>query len=96
MSKYTITHGSIAAVQYVTLPNGVKLTVTDAKDGSEHELKRLPLEVQAAVNRQFGTIFALPYNSRQAFIDNSIPFEVEVTEHTSDCPAVDGFGCRCN
>lgn len=79
MSKYTITHGSIASVQYVTLPSGNKVTVTDARDGSERELSRLPLEVQAAVNRQFGTVFALPYNSRQAFIDNSIPFEVEVT-----------------
>lgn len=78
MSKYKITHGSIAAVQYVTLPNGDKVTVTYALDGSEKELPKLPLEVQAAVNRQFGTIFALPYDSRQAFIDNSIPFEVEV------------------
>ena len=80
MSKYKITHGSIAAVQYVTLPNGDKVTVTYALDGSERELPKLPLEVQAAVNRQFGTIFALPYHRRQAFIDNSIPFEVEVTE----------------
>jgi hypothetical protein len=79
MSKYTITHGSIAAVQYVTLPNNEKVTVTYALDGSERELPKLPLEVQAAVNRQFGAIFALPYDSRQAFIDNSIPFDVEVT-----------------
>ena len=49
MSKYTITHGSIAAVQYVTLPDGSKVTVTDAKDGSERDLPKLPLEVQAAV-----------------------------------------------
>lgn len=80
MSKYTITHGSIAAVQYVTLPNGNKVIVTDARDGSERELPKLPLEVQSAVNRQFGTIFSLPYDSRQSFIDNSIPFDVEVTE----------------
>ena len=80
MSKYKITHGSIAAVQYVTLPDGEKVIVTDARDGSEIELPRLPLEVQNAVNRQFGTIFALPYDSRQGFIDNSTPFEVEVTE----------------
>jgi len=80
MSRYTITHGSIAAVQYVTLPNNEKVTVTYALDGSEMELPKLPLEVQAAVNRQFGTIFALPYDSRQAFIDNSIPFDVEVKE----------------
>jgi hypothetical protein len=80
MSKYIITHGSIAAVQYVTLPDGNKVIVTDARDGSERELPKLPVEVQTAVNRQFGTIFALPYDSRQGFIDNSIPFEVEVTE----------------
>jgi len=80
MSKYTITHGSIAAVQYVTYPDGNKVIVTDARDGSEIELLRLPLEVQAAVNRQFGNIFALPYDDRQGFIDNSIPFDVEVTE----------------
>ena len=80
MPKYTITHGSIAAVQYVTLPDGDKVIVTDARDGSEIALPRLPAEVQAAVNRQFGTIFALPYDDRQGFIDNSIPFEVEVTE----------------
>jgi hypothetical protein len=79
MSKYTITHGSIAAVQYVTLPNNDKVTVTYALDGSEMELPKLPLEVQAAVNRQFGTIFALPYDDRQGFIDNSTPFDVEVT-----------------
>ena len=80
MSKYTITHGSIAAVQYVTLPDGNKVIVTDARDGSEIELPKLPLEVQAVVNRQFEVIFALPYDSRQGFIDNSIPFEVEVIE----------------
>jgi len=80
MSKYTITHGSIASVQYVTLPDGDKVIVTDARDGSEIELPKLPTKVQAFVNRQFGIIFALPYDSRQIFIDNSIPFEIEVTE----------------
>ena len=80
MSKYTITHGSIAAVQYVTLPDGDKVIVTDARDGSEIALPRLPVEVQTAVNRQFGSIFALPYDDRQGFIDNSISFEVEETE----------------
>ena len=79
MSKYTITHGSIASVQYVTLPDGQKVTVTYALDGSELELPKLPLEVQASVNRQFGIIFSLPYASRQAFIDDSIPFDVEVS-----------------
>jgi hypothetical protein len=78
MSKYTITHGSIASVQYVTLPDGQKVIVTYAQDGSEKELPKLPIQVQAFVNRQFGIIFILPYESRQDFIDNSIPFEIEV------------------
>jgi hypothetical protein len=78
--KYIIKHGSIAALQYVTLPNGDTVSVTDARDGSEWQLKRLPLEVQAAINKQFGIILHLPYVSRQAFIDNSMPIEIEVSE----------------
>ena len=78
--KYIIKHGSIAALQYVTLPNGDTISVTDARDGSAWQLKLLPLEVQAAINRQFGTIFALPYASRQSFINNSMPIEIEVSE----------------
>ena len=75
---YTIRHGSIAAVQYVTKPDGSIVTVTDNKEDTD--LPKLPLEVQAAVNRQFGTIFALPYERREAFIKNSIPFAIEVQE----------------
>lgn len=78
MSIYTIRHSSIAAVQWVTLPDGEEVSVTDAKDGSEVQLPKLPLEVRAAVNRQFGIIFALPYASREQFIKDSVPFTVEV------------------
>jgi len=76
--KYTIRHGSIAAVQYVATPDGREVCVTDGNDDTKR--RTLPLAVQAAVNRQFGIIFALPYGSRQSFIDNSVPFEVEVSE----------------
>lgn len=76
--KYTIRHGSMAAVQYVATPDGREVAVTDANDDTTRHT--LPLAVQAAVNRQFGIIFALPYGRRQAFIDNSVPFEVEVSE----------------
>jgi hypothetical protein len=75
--KYTIRHGSIAALQYVTLPDGKTITVTDSKE-PDREKDALPIPVLAAVNRQFGTIFALPLNQRQAFINNSIPFDVEI------------------
>jgi hypothetical protein len=91
MSKYTITHGSIAAIQYIKTDGERDI---HAIYQSENKLPEaypvgdmrqdvwdtLPLEVQAAVNKQFGTIFALPYDSRQGFIDNSIPFDIEVTE----------------
>lgn len=84
MSIYTIRHGSIAAVQWVTLPDGYELVVTYAKDGSERTLPRLPLEVQAALNRQFGTIFALPYGMREQFIRDSVPFTVEVPDEITE------------
>lgn len=80
MSIYTISHSSIAACQYVTLPNGNQIRVTDSKD--DLDLPRLPLEVQAAINRQFGIVFSLPYASREQFIKDSIPFTVEVKDST--------------
>lgn len=82
MSIYTIRHGSIAAVQWVTLPNGKQISVTDSKE--DLDLPKLPLEVQAAVNRQFGIIFSLPYASREQFIKDSIPFTVEVEDLTEE------------
>lgn len=76
--KYIIKHGSIAACQYVTLSNGKQVTVTDSQE-PDMDKDSLPLEVLAQVNRQFGIVFSMPYAARQAFIDNSVPFEVEVT-----------------
>lgn len=77
--KYIIKHGSIAACQIVVLPNGREVVVTDSKEPDRNK-DSLPLEVLAQVNRQFGIIFSLPYASRQAFIDNFVPFEIEVSE----------------
>jgi hypothetical protein len=76
--KYKIKHGSIAAVQFVTMPNGKEITVSDSKE--EPNLRFLPLQVIAAINRQFGIVFSLPYNSREEFIQNSIPFEIDVDQ----------------
>lgn len=91
MAKYKITHGSIAAIQYIKTDGERDISAIYQSENKPPEAYpvgdmrqnvwgTLPLEVQAAVNRQFGTIFALPYDSRQGFIDNSIPFDVEVTE----------------
>jgi hypothetical protein len=77
--KYTVTHGSIASVQYITKSNGKKFIIIDSKE--DHSLlAKFPLEVQAYVNKQFGIIFSLPYASRESFIQNSIPFEIDIDE----------------
>jgi len=73
--KYIIRHGSIAAIQFIKLPDGREISITNSND--EPNIEFLPLKVMAAINRQFGIIFSLPYEMRQAFIDNSIPFEIE-------------------
>lgn len=78
MHTYTITHGSIAAIQYITTPDGQKITAVGGTQEPQPSFEALPLSVRAAVNRQFGIVLSLPYNQRQAFIDNSIPFCVEV------------------
>jgi len=90
MTKYTITHGSIAAIQYIKTDGEKDIHAIYQSENKPPEAypvgdmrqnvwNTLPLEVQASVNRQFGIIFALPYDSRQAFIDDSIPFDVEVS-----------------
>jgi hypothetical protein len=58
------------------MPNGKKITVSDSKD--EPNLRYLPLEVKEIINRQFCIVFSLPYDSREEFIQNSIPFEIDV------------------
>lgn len=37
-----------------------------------------PLEIRAAVNKQFGVIFSMPVEKRGNFIANFMPFEIEV------------------
>ena len=76
--KYTIKHGSIAAVQFVTMPNGKKIAISDSKD--DPNLRYLPIEIKALINKQFEIVFSLPYESREEFIQNSIPFEIDIDQ----------------
>ena len=78
MNDYTITHGSIAAVQYVDKPDGTRVTVVGMTSELQPEFEALPLAVRAAVNRQFGDVFSLPYNKREDFCKNSVPFVISV------------------
>ena len=75
--RYTIEHGSIASVQYVTDEYGNKIAIVGGTSEHQPEFDALPLAVRSAVNRQFGTVFALPLTRRQEFIDNSTHFTVE-------------------
>lgn len=84
---YTIKQGRIAAVQYIETPAGEHLTAVYLGEENQPEIthtgdardirESLPLPVQAAINRQFGIVFALPYASREAFVLSSQPFTVE-------------------
>jgi hypothetical protein len=86
--NYTIKHGRIAAVQYITTPEGESLSAIYTSEEKPPEAypdgnmsrdiwNALPLPVRAAINRQFGIVFSLPYNSREDFVMSSQPFIVE-------------------
>lgn len=85
--SYTIKHGRIAAIQYITTPTGEQLCAIYQSDNKQPEAypdgnmsrdiwDTLPLPVRAAINRQFGIVFSLPYAARENFVLSSIPFEV--------------------
>lgn len=91
--QYVISHSTIAAALYVTDPEGNTKTcyymaedkpVQEGVAGSEamaqERFKRYPMEVQAAVNRQFGQVFSLPIERRANWVANQLPFVVEVLE----------------
>jgi len=85
---YTIKHGSIAGLQRIVSPDGVEISAIYAGDSkpaeayidgdmSEDIWQFLPKSVQASINKQFGIVFSLPYDSREEFVKSSIPFEVK-------------------
>lgn len=86
--KYTIKHGSIASIQHIKTPDDQNLSaiylgqtrlpeVYIDGDMSQDIWETLPLSVKASINRQFGAVFSLPYDSREGFIKSSMPFEVD-------------------
>jgi hypothetical protein len=97
--QYTIKHGNIASIIHVTDTDGNLTDCIYMSKNRQPEAylnhnmrgegveawEALPLSVRAFVNRQFGTIFALPYGMREQFIKDSVPFTVEVED-----PIVEG------
>lgn len=91
MSKFTILPGNIAAVVHVkmhydgSIPGYREATYIFMADNKLPEnaalsppFESLPLEVRAAVNKHFGTVFALPVERRGAYLRSCVPFDVEV------------------
>lgn len=95
--RYTIKPGSIAAVQYIQCEDGREWdAVYVAEDKAVDITQRrtsptqpkdsaLPVPVVAAVNKQFGMMFSLPYERRQALIDNTLPLEININEGEATC-----------
>ena len=86
---YKITHGSIAAVitinaggtehnaYYMAADKPAQLDCAGTEADSVARFMALPLEVRAAVNKQFHDVFAVPLAMRSEAVKNRVPFFVE-------------------
>ena len=87
---YKITQGSIAAVitistngaehsaYYIAADKPVQLDCAGTERDATARFMALPLEVRAAVNKQFHEIFAVPLAMRGEAVKNRVPFFLEV------------------
>lgn len=81
--KYTLKPGSIAAVQHLEAEDGQVFDAIFMAEGKPAEVHprgavrniadTLPLPVLARINRNFGVMFAIPYERRQFAIDSAVP-----------------------
>jgi len=81
---YLIRYGSIAAVQYVTLPDGSTATavyinpiVMDVSLDSTGRAAPLPFDVLAELTRRFDEVFAVPAEEREPIVRRMQPVTVE-------------------
>jgi hypothetical protein len=85
--KYTIYPGSIASIQTIKTEDGKLYSAIYMSDTKQPEIypdgnlsvniaDKFPIPVRAAINRYFGGIFSLPYDRREGFIINSVPFTI--------------------
>jgi hypothetical protein len=87
---YKITQGSIAAVitinangadynaYYMAADKPAQLDCAGTEADAVTRFMALPLEVRAAVNKQFHDVFAVPLAMRGEAVKNRAPFFVEV------------------
>lgn len=91
--NYIVKPGNIASVCYVVLPDGTAqqyifdqevatkrpLNVVPDDTYADVKFRILPVQVQAAVNRHFATIFSLPVERREEYIRSFQPLTVEAS-----------------
>ena len=87
---YKITQGGIAAViticadgeehsaYFMAGDKPVQLDCAGTERDAIDRFRALPLEVRAAVNKQFHEVFAVPVALRSEAVKNRVPFFVEV------------------
>lgn len=95
--RYTIKPSSIAAVQYIQCEDGREWDAVYMAEGKPVDITQrrtrrtptgdntLPVPVLAAVNKHFEMMFSLPYERRQALIDNTLPLEININEGEATC-----------
>lgn len=82
---YIVRQGAIAAVQYITLPDGRQACAVYMSKNTQPEFDvngrrfsahELPLPVLAEVNRRFGIIFSHPAERREPIVRAMQPQEI--------------------
>lgn len=85
MNTYIVRQGSIAAVQYITLPTGYQVCAVYRSEvkppefdvrGCRFDPGQLPQPVLAEVNRRFGIIFSHPAEHREPIVRAMQPQEI--------------------
>ena len=86
MNAYTIKPCNVAACCDVFSPDGKQTSfifmaegkpIATIKDETGKEFQAMPLVIRAAVNKHFGTVFALPIDRRGEYLKACIPFTVQ-------------------
>lgn len=85
MNTYIVRHGSIAAIQYITRPDGrqVRAVYLSSREPPEFDIdsrrfdaSELPAAVLAEVDRRFAEVFSVPVERREAIVRAFQPQEI--------------------
>lgn len=84
---WTVVPGGVSALCEVYTPEGVRhnficINETTVEVGlhDSPKFETFPLEIRAAVNKHFGTVFALPIGKRGDYLRSCVPEQITVGE----------------